>query len=160
MTDYCHIIFYCIKIKIQPFINYLQKFTSQYIDNHSNVVYNVFNKSKGSEIMEVKTSADLLRGHTDTIVLSILQKGDNYGYEIHKSIIDKLGGEYELKEATLYSSYKRLEADGYVISFWGDETLGGRRKYYRITESGKELFRQNKADWLKTQVILNKLLEG
>ena len=110
--------------------------------------------------MEIKTSADLLRGHTDTIVLSILLKGDNYGYEIHKSIIDKLGGEYELKEATLYSSYKRLEADGYVTSFWGDETLGSRRKYYSITESGKELLRQNKADWVKTQVILNKLLEG
>ena len=109
--------------------------------------------------MEVKTSADLLRGHTDTVVLSLLLKGDNYGYEIHKNIIEKLGGEYELKEATLYSSYKRLESDGCVISFWGDETLGSRRKYYRITDKGKELFRQNRADWVKTQKILNKLLD-
>ena len=109
--------------------------------------------------MEIKTSADLLRGHTDTVVLSVLLKGDNYGYEIHKSIIDKLGGEYELKEATLYSSYKRLESGGYITSYWGDETLGGRRKYYSISESGKELFRQNKFDWIKTQTVLNKLLE-
>jgi len=109
--------------------------------------------------MEAKTSADLLRGHTDTVVLSILLKNDSYGYEIHKSIIDKLDGEYELKEATLYSSYKRLEAYGYITSYWGDETLGSRRKYYSITDKGIELFRQNKADWLKTQVILNKLLE-
>ncbi|MCL2154386.1 MAG: PadR family transcriptional regulator [Leptospirales bacterium] len=109
--------------------------------------------------MEAKTSADLLRGHTDTVVLSVLLKGDSYGYKIHKSIIDKLGGEYELKEATLYSSYKRLESDGYIISYWGDETLGSRRKYYSITDSGKELFRQSKADWVKTQIILNKLLE-
>jgi len=109
--------------------------------------------------MEARTSADLLRGHTDTVVLSILLKGDSYGYEIHKCIIDKLGGEYELKEATLYSSYKRLESDGYITSYWGDETLGGRRRYYSITESGKELFRQNKADWVKTQKILNRLLE-
>ncbi|MDR2589518.1 MAG: PadR family transcriptional regulator [Oscillospiraceae bacterium] len=109
--------------------------------------------------MEVRTSADLLRGHTDTVVLSILQKGDNYGYEIHKNIIERLDGEYELKEATLYSSYKRLEAGGYIISFWGDETLGSRRKYYSITDSGKELLRQNKNDWINTQTILNKLLE-
>ena len=109
--------------------------------------------------MEARTSADLLRGHTDTVVLRVLLKSDNYGYEIHKSIIDRLGGEYELKEATLYSSYKRLEADGYITSYWGDETLGSRRKYYRITDIGKELFRQNKADWFKTQAILNKLLE-
>lgn len=109
--------------------------------------------------METRTSADLLRGHTDTVVLSVLLKGDSYGYEIHKSIIDRLGGEYELKEATLYSSYKRLESDGYITSYWGDETLGGRRKYYRITKSGVELFRQNKADWEKTQAVLNRLLE-
>ena len=110
--------------------------------------------------MEARTSADLLRGHTDTVVLSVLSKGDNYGYEIHKNIIDRLGGEYELKEATLYSSYKRLESDGCITSYWGDETLGGRRKYYRITERGGELFRQNKTDWFRTQTILNKLLEG
>jgi DNA-binding PadR family transcriptional regulator len=109
--------------------------------------------------MDVKTSADLLRGHTDTVVLSILINGDNYGYDIHKSIIDKLGGDYELKEATLYSSYKRLESGGYIASYWGDETLGGRRKYYSITESGRELFRQNRDDWAKTQTVLNKLLE-
>ena len=109
--------------------------------------------------MEVRTSADLLRGHTDSVVLRILLKGDNYGYEIHKTIFDKLGGEYELKEATLYSSYKRLEAAGYITSYWGDETLGSRRKYYSITESGRELYRQNKADWVRTQAILNTLLE-
>lgn len=119
----------------------------------------IWQKNRKECVMEAKTSADLLRGHTDTVVLSVLMKGDNYGYEIHKSIIDKLGGEFELKEATLYSSYKRLEGDGYVTSYWGDETQGGRRKYYRVTESGKELFRQNKADWVKTQAVLNKLLE-
>ena len=110
--------------------------------------------------MEARMSADMLRGHTDTIVLSVLLRGDSYGYEIHKSIIDRLGGEYEMKEATLYSSYKRLESDGYITSYWGDETLGGRRKYYRITDGGRELFRQNKADWMKTQTIMNRLLEG
>jgi len=110
--------------------------------------------------MEARTSSDLLRGHTDTIVLDVLLKGDNYGYEIHKSILDKLGGECELKGATLYSSYKRLEAEGYITSYWGDETLGGRRRYYQITPSGRELHRQNKADWVRTQAILNKLLEA
>jgi len=109
--------------------------------------------------LEARTSADLLRGHTDTIVLSVLVKGDSYGYEIHRSISERLGGTYELKEATLYSSYKRLEAEGYIDSYWGDESLGGRRKYYRITARGEELLRQNKADWVQTQAILNKLLE-
>jgi len=109
--------------------------------------------------MEARTSADLLRGHTDTVVLAILLKGDSYGYEIHKTITDKIGGEYGLKEATLYSSYKRLESNGNVTSYWGDETLGSRRRYYSITETGKEMLTQNKADWSRTQTILNRLLE-
>lgn len=50
--------------------------------------------------MEAKVSSNLLRGHTDTIVLGVLLKGDSYGYEIHKTILGKTGEEFELKEAT------------------------------------------------------------
>ncbi len=109
--------------------------------------------------MKENIVSDLLRGHTDTVVLSILARGDNYGYEIRRSIIDKADGGFELKEATLYSSYKRLEDGGYITSYWGDETQGGRRRYYRITKTGLELYRQNKSEWQKTQTLLNKLLE-
>jgi PadR family transcriptional regulator PadR len=109
--------------------------------------------------MDARLSSDLLRGHTDTIVLGILLKGDSYGYQIHRTILEKTNGQYELKEATLYSSYRRLEQEGYITAYWGDESQGGRRKYYRITEKGKELYRQNKADWEFTKRILNLLLE-
>lgn len=109
--------------------------------------------------MEGKVSADLLRGHTDTIVLGILLKGDSYGYEIYKTILEKTNEQYVVKEATLYSSYRRLEKDGLILAYWGDETQGGRRKYYKITEKGKEQYKQNKLDWEFTKKILNKLLE-
>jgi DNA-binding PadR family transcriptional regulator len=66
---------------------------------------------------------------------------------------------YELKEATLYSAYKRLEKDGLITSYWGDETQGARRRYYHITEKGREQYRQNKRDWDFTQKILSYLLE-
>ena len=85
-----------------------------------------------------KISADLLRGHTDTIILKLLMDGDKYGYEISKLIQTNSCDEYELKEATMYSSLKRLEADGNITSYWGDETQGGRRKYYRITAKGQQ----------------------
>jgi DNA-binding PadR family transcriptional regulator len=109
--------------------------------------------------MEAVMSSDLLRGHTDTIVLRILSDGDAYGFEIYNRILEKTGTRYELKETTLYSSYKRLEADGCITSYWGDETQGGRRKYYRITGKGKEVFEQNMRDWKFTQKIINDLLE-
>lgn len=107
---------------------------------------------------KAKLSSDLLRGHTDTIVLRILLDHDSYGFEIYNSILSKTGDEYELKEATLYSSYKRLEKDGYIESYWGDETQGARRKYYHITDKGKKLYAQNKSDWIFTRKIINELL--
>jgi PadR family transcriptional regulator PadR len=105
-----------------------------------------------------KLSSDLLRGHTDTIILKFLMDGDKYGYEITKLVYEHSDHAYELKEATMYSSLKRLEHDGHIISYWGDETQGGRRKYYRITKSGRELYLDNKQSWIDAQEILGKLL--
>jgi DNA-binding PadR family transcriptional regulator len=109
--------------------------------------------------MEAILSSDLLRGHTDTIVLRILLHGDAYGFEIYNRILERTGEQYELKETTLYSSYKRLEAEGCISSYWGDETQGARRKYYRITSKGRTVFEQNLRDWKFTQKIINDLLE-
>jgi PadR family transcriptional regulator, regulatory protein PadR len=79
-----------------------------------------------------KISSDLLRGHTDTIILKLLMVGDKYGYEISKLIQTNSSDEYELKEATMYSSLKRLEGDGSITSYRGDETQGGRRTCCRM----------------------------
>ena len=105
-----------------------------------------------------KISADLLRGHTDTIILKLLISGDKYGYEISKLIQTNSSGEYELKEATMYSSLKRLEGDGSITSYWGDETQGGRRRYYRITKNGKQVYVENKSNWEYAKRILDNLL--
>lgn len=64
------------------------------------------------------------------------------------------------KEATLYTAFRRLEQGGYIVSYWGDETQGGRRKYYRITDEGKRLYAQNEKDWDFAQDVLNKLIKG
>lgn len=105
-----------------------------------------------------KISSDLLRGHTDTIVLGILADGDSYGYEIYKKIMEKSEDLYELKEATLYSSFRRLEQDGCITSYWGDETQGGRRRYYHITTMGLDTYKLNKEDWEFTKKIIDKLI--
>ncbi len=109
-------------------------------------------------MIDSKISSDLLRGHTDTIVLKLLMSGDKYGYEITKLVAELSDNEYELKEATMYSSLKRLEADESITSYWGDESQGGRRKYYRITENGRELYYANTRAWNGAKTILEKLL--
>jgi DNA-binding PadR family transcriptional regulator len=58
----------------------------------------------------------------------------------------------------MYSSLKRLEHNGCITSYWGDETQGGRRKYYRITEKGKQTYSENKNNWEHAKQILDQLL--
>ncbi|HET6747068.1 MAG TPA: PadR family transcriptional regulator [Candidatus Saccharimonadales bacterium] len=105
-----------------------------------------------------KLSSDLLRGHTDTIILKLLLSSDKYGYEITKLVQEHSKGLYELKEATMYSSLKRLENNGHIVSYWGDESQGGRRKYYRMTASGRDVYQDNKRNWIFSKEVLEKLL--
>ncbi len=109
-------------------------------------------------MIDKKLSSDLLRGHTDTIILKLLKASDKYGYEITKLVFEHSDQLYELKEATMYSSLKRLENDGHITSYWGDETQGGRRKYYHITDSGREVYKDNKHNWDNAKQILGKLI--
>jgi Predicted transcriptional regulators len=103
-------------------------------------------------------TSDLLRGNTDTMILRLLIEADRYGYEIVKLIADRSGGEYELKEATMYSSVHRLEETGEIEWYWGDESQGGRRKYFRITERGKATYASNKSNWEYAKRVLDHLL--
>lgn len=104
-------------------------------------------------------SSDLIRGHIDTILLGLLKNGDKYGYEIGRLVLQKTGGEYELKEPSMYSTIRRLEAQGLITAYWGDETQGARRKYYRITPQGLKVHARNLAQWVYAKKIIDRLLE-
>jgi len=104
-------------------------------------------------------ASDLIRGHTDTIILARLMGGDNYGYEINKSIQQRTGGKYELKEATLYTAFRRLEGAGCISSYWGDEQTGARRRYYRITDKGRDTYLELMKDWASAKDMIDKLIE-
>lgn len=103
-------------------------------------------------------SADTLRGHTDAIILTQLMRGDNYGYEINKNILECTQGEYGFKEATLYTAFKRLEQSGLIASYWGDDGPGARRRYYAITEEGRRRQEENCREWKSTRALLDALI--
>lgn len=104
-------------------------------------------------------ASDLIRGHTDTIILANLLQGDSYGYKINKAINEKTDHKYELKEATLYTAFKRLEENGCISSYWGDENSGARRRYYTITSLGRQTYRQLKTEWKTAKDLIDKLIE-
>ena len=91
-------------------------------------------------------SSDLIRGHINTIILRTLYDGDKYGYEIINEIEEKSKKQYTLKQPTLYSALKRLESQDYVTSYWGGASNGGRRKYFQITDKGRQVVEQNLAE--------------
>ncbi|WP_407885488.1 PadR family transcriptional regulator [Levilactobacillus sp. N40-8-2] len=105
-------------------------------------------------------SKDLIRGHTDTIVLNILQQGDSYGYQVAKRVRELSQSHYELNEATLYTVFRRLEKNGALTDYWGDETQGSRRKYYHVTAVGQEMLADKKAAWQFAKPIIDELITG
>ena len=111
--------------------------------------------------MEEQTiHSDLIRGHIDAILLRILRDGDHYGYGLMKQVLTLSDGQYELKEPSLYTPLQRLEKQGSIESYWGDESRGGRRKYYRITPQGRAQYEEALAQWQWAKEIITKLLGG
>ncbi len=103
-------------------------------------------------------TSDLLRGNTEMIILAKLYDRESYGYEIGKMIQEKSGGRLELKEATLYGAFRRLEEDGCIVSFWGNETTGARRRYYNITPKGRLEFDRSLREWQEAKNLIDALV--
>ena len=106
---------------------------------------------------EMLNASDILRGYTDTIILAQLAKEDSYGYVISKNVQEISRGELQLKEATLYTTFRRLESAGVIESYWGNENAGARRRYYHLTDAGRALYEENLADWRKYRAIISAL---
>jgi len=106
----------------------------------------------------MRISADLLRGYTDTILLAQLSGEDSYGYRLSKRISEESRGEVDLKEATLYTAFRRLENGGYIRSYWGDESTGARRRYYALTDLGRLKLEEDRQAWRETRVTMDRLI--
>ena len=113
---------------------------------------------EGNAAGKSSISADLIRGHINTIILRSLYDIDKYGYEIINEIEEKSKGQYTLKQPTLYSALKRLESQDYVTSYWGGASSGGRRKYFQITDKGKAVVEHNRAEWEYSRTVIDSLI--
>lgn len=95
----------------------------------------------------MKKSIGSGRGSVYNILLKALQTGDKYGYEICKEVEEKTNGVYILKQPSLYSGLKRLEARNEISSYWRDSDLGGRRHYYSLTDAGRKRIENSNFSW-------------
>ena len=82
----------------------------------------------------------------------------HYGYEISKKIRNLSEEKYVIKETTLYSAFTRMQKNGYIVSFYGDETGGKRRTYYQITEKGRAYYYEKCKEWVLTKDVIEKFI--
>lgn len=100
-----------------------------------------------------------LKGNIETIILCALFNGDKYGYEIAKEIKDRTQNQYEIKQPTLYTYLKRLETQDLILSYWGAESNGGRRRYYKLTELGKLHCQTFMNEWQYHKTVMENLVD-
>ncbi len=100
---------------------------------------------------------DKLRGHLETMVLSVLEKGEAHGLEILRRLQEAGRGALCLKEGSLYPALYRLEEAGKIAAVWEDQPhgrRGARRHIYRLSFKGKRALTQVRTEWASfVQVI-------
>ena len=106
----------------------------------------------------METNTDMLRGRVDIFVLKALSVHDGYGYDILNYVHDKTEGHYEMKQSSIYSVLKRLEKQGYISSYDGTESNGAKRRYYTLTDAGRQLLSAEEKEWEYTRTLLDNLV--
>ena len=99
-------------------------------------------------------SKDLIAASTIPIILSILQKGDNYGYQIIKDVQKLTDNSLQWKEGSLYPVLLKLEKKGLIQSYTKKED-GRNRKYYQLNQRGLTMLEQLKKEW----TLINQTLQ-
>jgi DNA-binding PadR family transcriptional regulator len=108
----------------------------------------------------VDIQKDLVAASATPIVLSLLRRGDSYGYAIIRKVREVSGERIEWTDGMLYPVLHRLEAAGFVRSTWKVADSGRRRKYYRITPEGKAELVRLKEQWEVVHSALVRLAES
>ncbi len=100
-------------------------------------------------------NSQLKRGTLELCVLSILARRDCYGYELVNAISESM----HITEGTIYPLLKRLKDDGSITSYLVESSEGPPRKYYSITDSGREKKNTLEAQWIAFYKSINRILE-
>ena len=99
---------------------------------------------------------DLLRGNTETLLLFLIDEQEHtYGYRLIKEIEKRSRGFFRFREGTVYPALRKLENEGLIHGEWQELPTGQERRYYRITQKGKEALRKRVATWQGFTTAMN-----
>ena len=106
-------------------------------------------------------TGEKLRGHLETMVLSMLERGEAHGMEVIRRLEESGSGLLRLKEGSLYPALYRLEAAGMVVVVREESQQGRRgapRRIYGLTPKGKRHLVKGRAEWVNFAQIVSSVL--
>ena len=102
-------------------------------------------------------SKELVAASTIPLVLSILERGECYGYALIKQVRELSGDRIQWSDGMLYPVLRRLETQGLIASSWQVAETGRRRRYYRIENAGAEELGRQREQWRMVGSVLDRL---
>src|SRR3954465_32190 len=97
---------------------------------------------------------ELVAASATPLILSLLSRGDSYGYAIIARVRELSGGALAWTDGMLYPILHRLEEQKLIKSLWREADTGRKRKYYRITEAGRKAMRTQQDQWSVVNAVL------
>ena len=95
------------------------------------------------------------KGVLELCVLALLHQRDCYGYEISEILSRRI----DIADGTVYPILRKLKADGLLTTYLQEESGGPPRKYYKLTELGRETYQNDRAEYLNFVQSVRTLLE-
>jgi DNA-binding PadR family transcriptional regulator len=104
-------------------------------------------------------SKELVAASSKPLILSILARGESYGYAIIQEVRERSAGQLDWTEGMLYPVLHRLERDGHVRSRWDTSDVGRKRKYYTLSPRGRVALQAERKQWSLVHSTLSKVWE-
>ena len=108
----------------------------------------------------MKFDKGLAAGSSTLLVLSLLEGGDMYGYQMIEELSRRSSHVFQMKEGTLYPILHGLEKEKYLSAYEQQATTGRQRKYYRLTRRGRKLLDEKREEWAAFRQGMEDVLSG
>ena len=100
---------------------------------------------------------ELVGASTEPLILSLLAKGESYGYALIQEVKRLSGDKIEWTDGMLYPVLHRMEREGWIQSRWGEAETGRKRKYYSLKASGKRALKEQREQWVTVSKVFKQL---
>src|SRR5215468_5823781 len=100
---------------------------------------------------------ELVAASTEPLILSLLAKGESYGYALIQEVKRLTGDKIEWTDGMLYPVLHRMEREGWIESRWGESESGRKRKYYSLKSDGRRALKEQRDQWVAVSKLFKQL---